>query len=88
MSSGKRGHNAWTQARNSRGQFTPAREVYLVDSDTNVDSDPAAMRLALEVRVTGGKHDKGAASSGGNKKVSVSRNYIYFFSNDACKFYQ
>jgi hypothetical protein len=39
MSSGKRGHNARTQARNSRGQFAPAPELYVLSDD---DVNPAA----------------------------------------------
>ncbi|KAF0927273.1 hypothetical protein E2562_031478 [Oryza meyeriana var. granulata] len=74
MWSGKRGHNARTQARNSRGQIAHASEVYYVDSDSDIDvvADPAAIRVALEVRTIGAKRGKGAASSGGKKKVPVS----------------
>ena len=72
MSSSKRGHNTRTQARNSRGQFAPRARCTSFDYDTDVDGDPATMRLALEVWSTGGKRGKGAASSGGKEKVSVS----------------
>jgi len=48
--SGKRGHNARNQARNSRGQLAPARKVVLVVSDSDDDVNPAAVRLELEVR--------------------------------------
>jgi len=72
MSSSKRGHNTRTQARNSRGQFAPRARCTSFDYDTDVDGDPATMQLALEVWATGGKRGKGAASSGGKKKVSVS----------------
>jgi hypothetical protein len=40
MARGKRGLNAQTQPRNSRGQFAPAPEVIFIDcDDDNVSSE-------------------------------------------------
>ena len=78
MSPGKRGHNARTQARNSRGQF--ARIAYLVDSDDSghhVDPPKERTRQAsrvgkMKAAATSTKGAKGASSSAPKKRVSVS----------------
>jgi hypothetical protein len=55
MAPGKRGLNAWTQPRNSRGQFAPTREVIFIDSDGD--------DVSSEVRVPRGKRIKGEPST-------------------------
>jgi len=71
-SSGKHGHNARTQARNSRGQFAPAPELYVLsDFDSDDDVNPAAMRLALEAPETGRKRGKGEVTTPAKKKAPV-----------------
>ncbi|KAG0517510.1 hypothetical protein BDA96_09G095100 [Sorghum bicolor] len=74
MSPGKRGHNARTQARNSRGQS--ARIAYLVDSDDSghhVDPPKERTRQAsrvgkMKAAATSTKGAKGASSSAPKKR--------------------